>query len=267
MTMFIFFFCALLLAGVPLLAAAPQAASATMKPGQALEEALKQQGESIQKQRQAIRRQLGEKGAVDGNTAVQFGVQFIDPLPALSPVACPALEQGKVSGLVAAAAQRHSLDPALLTAVIKQESAFNPCAVSLKGALGLMQLMPETARELHVADVFDPEENIRGGAAYLRQLLDRYKGDLRLALIGYNAGPGRADQPPAAPYPVETQNYVASILADLGIGPMEGAPLTDEGVRAQEADADAPAVAAASDSRPSAEATKPQRLKPRPYPL
>ena len=77
--------------------------------------------------------------------------------------------------------------------------------------------MPATARELRVTNAFDPAQNVQGGAAYLRQLLDRYKGDLRLALVGYNAGPGRADQPPGTPYPLETQNYVASILSDLGI--------------------------------------------------
>ncbi len=81
-----------------------------------------------------------------------------------------------------------------------------------------MQLMPSTARELHVNDAFDPVQNVHAGAAYLRQLLDRYQGDLRLALAGYNAGPARADQGVDADFPVETRNYVANIFAELGAG-------------------------------------------------
>jgi soluble lytic murein transglycosylase-like protein len=234
--MFIFSLYTLLLAGLPLLAA-QQSVSVTAKPEQAIEESLQKQRESVQKQQQAIRRQLGEKSGAEANPITQF----IDPLPALIQAPCAALKQDKLGELVAVAAQKHSLDPALLTAVMRQESAFNPCAVSVKGALGLMQLMPATALELHVADVFNPEQNIQGGAAYLKQLLDRYKGDLRLALVGYNAGPGRADQQGAAPYPLETQNYVASILAELGIVPADRAtpdindqemPPTDTGIPA-----------------------------------
>jgi soluble lytic murein transglycosylase-like protein len=185
---------------------------AVVKPEQALEEALEKQRESVERQQQAIRRQLGEK-ALAGDNRVR---PFIEPMGALAAPPCTSLDNDKFNGLVSAAAEEQSLDPALLIAVIRQESGFRPCAVSVKGALGLMQLMPGTARELRVADVFNPEQNIRGGAAYLRQLLDRYKGDLRLALVGYNAGPGRADQPSGL-YPLETQNYVANILAELGM--------------------------------------------------
>jgi len=231
------FFYAVLLAGLPLLAAPQQPAVAVIKPEQALEQALQKQRESVQRQQQAIRRQMGET-ALAGNNAV---MQFIEPLiPALSPTLCPSLDNGKLSELVSAAAQKQSLDPALLIAVIRQESAFRPCAVSVKGALGLMQLMPATARELHVADVFNPEQNIRGGAAYLRQLLDRYKGDLRLALVGYNAGPGRADQPTGAPYPLETQNYVATILAELGIVPADRTTTNEEGAQPERQEEDLP---------------------------
>jgi soluble lytic murein transglycosylase-like protein len=223
--MFVLLLYVLLWAGLPLLAA-PQPPAAVLKPEQALQEALAKQRESIQRQRQAIRRQLGEKAEAGAYPVAQF----IEPLlPSVIPPACPPLDNGRVSGLISAAAQRQSLDPALLRAVIRQESAFRPCAVSVKGALGLMQLMPATARDLHVTDVFNPEQNIEGGAAYLRQLLDRYKGDLRLALVGYNAGPARADQPMGSPYPLETQNYVASILAALGIAP-DGAAVREEAV-------------------------------------
>ena len=214
---------ALLLAGFPLLAA-QQPAAAAIKPEQAQENALQKQLASVQIQQQAIRRQLGEKVVADNHTVRQF----IEPMPALSPGPCPSLDSDRLSGMVSAAAEEQSLDPALLIAVMRQESAFRPCAVSVKGALGLMQLMPATARDLHVVDVFNPEQNIHGGAAYLRQLLDRYKGDLRLALVGYNAGPGRADQPAGSPYPRETQNYVANILAELGMGPADRAAPSQE---------------------------------------
>ena len=126
--------------------------------------------------------------------------------------------------MIAAAAKKQSLDPALLRAVMKQESGFKPCAVSVRGAQGLMQLMPATAGLLHVEDPFDPEQNVQAGAAFLKQLLGRYKGDLRLALVAYNAGTLRADQPANAPYPLETQNYLASIFAQLGMSQAQTLP-------------------------------------------
>lgn len=100
----------------------------------------------------------------------------------------------------------------LVRALIQAESAFNPRAVSPKGALGLMQLMPATATELGVADAFDPAENIRAGVKYLKQLLDRYEGRVELALAAYNAGPGAVKKygGKVPPYR-ETQNYVARI--------------------------------------------------------
>ncbi len=217
MSIFTFSFNALLLAGLPLLAAAPPPAVAVVKPEQAQEDALQKQRESVQRQQQAIRSRMGETAFADNKTVAQF-IEPMTPDPAFTLAPCPSVENGRLSEMVLSAAQKQSLAPALLIAVMRQESAFRPCAISVKGALGLMQLMPETARELHVADVFNPEQNIRGGAAYLRQLLDRYKGDLRLALVGYNAGPGRADLPTGAPYPLETQNYVAAILGELGVG-------------------------------------------------
>lgn len=121
--------------------------------------------------------------------------------------------EGKYADLINEAAEKYSLDPALLKAVIKQESGFNSKATSWCGAQGLMQLMPETARSLGVSNPYDPKENIMGGARYLRGLLDRFNNDVSLALAAYNAGPGAVKRYGGVPPYRETQNYVASILS------------------------------------------------------
>ena len=182
----------------------------------ALESAIAKQLASLEKQRQAVQTQFVTKTVSSPHPPRPE--LFIPSLVSLNHSDCPLLESSKVEELVSSAGQKQSLDPALLKAVIRQESGFKPCAVSSKGAQGLMQLMPSTARELHVSDPFDPVQNVHAGAAYLRQLLNRYQGDLRLALAGYNAGPARADHGIDANLPTETQNYVATILAELGVG-------------------------------------------------
>jgi len=120
------------------------------------------------------------------------------------------------ASLIENTAKRFSLHPELLHAVIRAESAYNPSAVSSAGAIGLMQLMPATAARYNVADIFDPVENVRGGAQYLRFLLDMFDHDLRLALAGYNAGENAVVKygNKIPPYP-ETQQYVRKVLQFL----------------------------------------------------
>ncbi|MHB8765932.1 MAG: lytic transglycosylase domain-containing protein [Deferrisomatales bacterium] len=117
-----------------------------------------------------------------------------------------------VRRVVVRAARHYGLDPELVLAVIEAESGFDAGAVSPAGAQGLMQLMPATARELGVADPFDPEQNVWGGARYLRELLDRYEGDLDTALAAYNWGLGNLGRRPGE-VPAETRQYVARVRA------------------------------------------------------
>jgi soluble lytic murein transglycosylase-like protein len=119
---------------------------------------------------------------------------------------------GDVRELAAAAARRHGLDPELVMAVVSVESAFRPQAVSPKGAQGLMQLMPGTARSLGVADPLDPAQNLDGGARHLGQLIELYNGDLVRALAAYNAGQGAVQRHGGVPPYRETRSYVKKVL-------------------------------------------------------
>jgi soluble lytic murein transglycosylase-like protein len=118
-----------------------------------------------------------------------------------------------------AAAQRHAVNPALVAALVRAESAFDSYAVSTKGARGLMQLMPATARRFGLADrqIFDPERNLEAGTRYLRWLLDRFAGDVVRALAAYNAGEGTVDRYGGVPPFRETRDYIRRVYADLGL--------------------------------------------------
>jgi soluble lytic murein transglycosylase-like protein len=141
---------------------------------------------------------------------------FIPNPPAAREVA------GPFAGLINRAAARHGVDGTLIQRVIAEESNFNPRAVSSKDALGLMQLLPETAAQYSVGDVFDPAQNIDAGTRYLKDLLEQYRGNLSLALAAYNAGPETVERYGGIPPFPETQNYVRRVMRGLhSHGPRE----------------------------------------------
>jgi soluble lytic murein transglycosylase-like protein len=165
---------------------------------------------SLANQQRAIGRQRG----------VTLAADFFRPTPAErrlqeAPSGCESLPAEFINSLIDIAATTSSVAPELIRGVMEQESAFRPCAVSPKGAAGLMQLEPATAAELGVKNLFDPRDNVLGGARLLRQLLNRYDGDLRLTLSAYNAGMGRVDAAMDVPHIPETMNYVKRILERL----------------------------------------------------
>ncbi|MFZ3215555.1 MAG: lytic transglycosylase domain-containing protein [Candidatus Acidiferrales bacterium] len=140
----------------------------------------------------------------------------ISSIPAASQGAADAAQtlgadDGRLDRIVRDAAARHQVDPALVKAVISTESGWNPQAVSRKGAMGLMQLIPGTAQRFGVGNPFDPAQNVEGGTTYLKALLDRYDGDLNKTLAAYNAGEHAVDASRGVPAYPETQRYVQKV--------------------------------------------------------
>lgn len=175
--------------------------------------AFAQTRESIEKQLKSVAQQRDSVRAV------------LPPLRAAEP-ACDPLPEEQVAPLIEAAARERQIPAKLLRAVTEQESGLRPCAVSEKGAQGLMQLMPATAEQFHVKDVFDPKENLAAGAAFLRQLIEKYKGDLPSALAAYNAGAEAVDEAGGVPEIPETKAYIEAIVDKVGARKMDLAPLS-----------------------------------------
>lgn len=212
---------------VPLLIVVPAAGQLEDGPHGASIAAMR---ESIRLQWKAVERQRKTflKGdAATFNAGWPIGSAAAAPAEMVDTLAeeqCEVLSPSELREYIESVAGREGLAPDLLRAVIQRESAFDPCAVSIKGAQGLMQLMPPTAAQLGVRNPFNAEDNIDGGARYLGQLLLRYAGDVGLALGAYNAGPSRVDQYQGLPPIPETLNYVSDIMDALQAAPLDPPP-------------------------------------------
>jgi soluble lytic murein transglycosylase-like protein len=189
--------------------------------------------ESLDKQRAAVQKQQSQTsgqsffvlprpttmGATTPAPASQVSVSSISGQSTSGQSAavadCTPLPASEVDSLVGQASEREGLDQDLLRGVIKQESGFRPCAVSSKGAMGLMQLMPATAGQFGITNPFDAASNVDGGAKFLKQLLNRYSGDIPRALGAYNAGPAKVDAAGGVPAIPETVDYIRQIMSNL----------------------------------------------------
>ena len=165
---------------------------------------------SVDKQRASIRLQVGDGGDADSFFTTPWSTARAIPLP----LTCDPMPEEDIVPLVKDAAAAQDLSAILIRSVIRRESASLWCAVSEKGAIGLMQLMPDTAKQFGV-DPYDPKQNVQAGSKYLKQLMTRYKGDTSLALAAYNAGPTVVDAAGGIPAIPETAAYVAAILKDV----------------------------------------------------
>jgi soluble lytic murein transglycosylase-like protein len=183
--------------------------------------------------RAAMAPALAQQQASVRQQSQQLGVRTEPPTYAASsgtffvpPPRCPAVPESQLKPMIDQAAGKHDLDPAIVREVARVESGFHPCAISSKGAEGLMQLMPATAAMFQVQNPFSAQDSLDAGSKFLKTLLDRYHGDLSLALSAYNAGPGAVDRAGGIPAIPETQNYVAEILKNLA-PPVQPDPIPD----------------------------------------
>jgi soluble lytic murein transglycosylase-like protein len=195
---------------------------------------------SLLQQRTSLQQQAAVLDGQDKGSSIPFGSQspkqsgpleskqtnfFALPWPSSIPLSvpnvqmvddsCQALGTHDVDQLTVEAGRKHGVDADLLRSVIRQESGFKPCAVSVAGAMGLMQIMPETAEMLKLDDPFNPAKNVDAGASFLKMMLDRYQGNVPLALSAYNAGPGKVDKAGGVPPITETLQYITNILGSL----------------------------------------------------
>lgn len=158
---------------------------------------------SLEQQRASVRKQAAAVGTVTA--------PWSDPPPSIQ-AACQPVPQPQLAEMIDEVSKKQGVDATLVREVARQESGFRPCAVSVKGAEGLMQLMPATQAQFQVSDPFDAKQSLEAGSKLLKQLLDKYQGDLAKALGAYNAGSGRVDREGGVPDIAETKNYVFSIL-------------------------------------------------------
>lgn len=168
---------------------------------------------SVVKQRASVQSQIASTVPANDFFASAWTTAPAFPLPSIVP-ACSPMPEDDLKAIVADSAKAQGLKPELVRAVVRAESNSYPCAVSEKGALGLMQLMPDVAQQFNV-DPLDPKQNVAAGSQYLKQLMTKYKSDLKLALAAYNAGPQRVDTDGKVPDIPETVAYVDAILKDL----------------------------------------------------
>ncbi len=172
--------------------------------------------ESIAKQRAAVMKQVASvMGKAPKPVASFFTVPWVESPAPFNMPPCDPVPAAELDKLVQENSQQQGVKEDLIRGVIAEESAGRPCAVSWKGAQGLMQLMPATAEQFGVTDPFDPRQSVEAGTKLLKQLLTKYNNDVSLALAAYNAGEGRVDKDGGVPQIPETQNYVNDIQSKL----------------------------------------------------
>jgi soluble lytic murein transglycosylase-like protein len=170
---------------------------------------------SLAQQRASVQRQAKTAGASMLPWTPPTASAPVDQSSVMFQPQCDPIAQPELSDMIDSASTKNGVDPSLVREVARQESGFRPCVVSPAGAEGLMQLMPATQDQFKVADPFNPVSSLEAGTKLLKQLLDRYHGDLSLALSAYNAGAGTVDKAGGIPQIPETQKYVSNILSRL----------------------------------------------------